>query len=324
MYDLIVCSDTIVADYGIFSGAVIASKGKVVQILHSGEPLPEAARVIDATGKIVMPGCIDSHVHLWEPGQTHRDDFDHGTQSAAMGGITTLLEHPLSVPPVKNKEAFELKLDLAKKKSHIDFGLWGALVPDNLHNIAELKALGCVAFQGFISYANEDYPHIPDSVLYKAMQILKELDAITAVHAENADMVEAGEKYMRSLGRTDPLAHLESRESIVELEAINRAVFFAERTGARLHIVHMTIHEGAQLIKEAKQRGVRVTVETCPHYLVTDCRLLEKKGPFAKCTPPIRRPENTEKMWQYVLDGTLDFISSDHSIYTYEEKTRRY
>lgn len=320
MFDLVIISDTIATDYSVFSGAIVVSNGKIVQILEENESIPDAKKIIDAKGKIVMPGCIDSHVHIWEPGQIHRDDFDYGTRSAAIGGITTILEHPLSIPPVKNKDAFKLKLDLANKKSHIDFGLWGALVPDNLEKIKGLKELGCVAFKGFISYANEDYPNIPDNVLYEAMTLFKELDVMLALHSENANMVDAGEKSMKKNERIDPLAHLESRESIVELEAINRVIFFAEKTGAHVHIVHMSIHEGAELIKEAKKRGVNITVETCPHYLVTNSNLLKEKGPFAKCTPPFRRPENTKKMWQYIEDGTIDFIASDHSSYTIEEK----
>lgn len=320
MFDLIIHSGTIVADYGVFLGSIAVSNGKVVQILGPGESLPKAKLMIDATGKTVFPGFIDSHVHIWEPGQTHRDDFEYGTRAAAMGGITTILEHPLSVPPVRDKETFTLKLDLAKAKSYVDFGLWGALTATNLEHVKELNDLGCVAFKGFISYANEDYPHLTDSALVRSMEIVKTFDGIAAYHAENADLAEAGAAEMKKNGRKDPLAHLEGRESFVELEAIKRAIFFAELTGVHLHIVHMSIHEGAQVIKEAKARGINVTVETCPHYLAADCTLLQNKGPFGKCTPPLRRPENTEKLWSYVLDGTIDFIASDHSSYTKEEK----
>lgn len=320
MYDLVIHGGTIATDYGIFPGSIVVKGGKVVQILAEEEPIPEAKEGISAAGKVVFPGFIDAHVHAWEPGQTHRDDFESVTISALKGGITTILEHPLSVPPVKDLETFELKLKLAEQKAYSDFGLWGALVPDNLDEIAGLKEQGCVAFKGFISYANENYPHLPDSVLYKAMEKLQEIDAIATVHAENADMAEQGGQHMQKLGRKDPLAHLESRETIVELEAIKRALLFAEATGVRLHIAHMSIHEGAQAIKEAKQRGVKVTVETCPHFIAADSNLLKKQGPFAKCTPPLRRPENTEKMWDYIFDGTIDFIASDHSAYAYEEK----
>lgn len=321
MYDLVVKGDRIAADYGVFSGAIAVKDGKVAA-LFGPDQSPTATTIIDATGKIVFPGCIDSHVHIWEPGKTHRDDFDSGTQAAARGGVTTILEHPLSIPPVKDAETYKLKLGIASQKARVDFGLWGALVPDNVDKIAVMRELGGVAFKGFMSYANPDYPHVNDYALYNAMKTLAPTGLIIAVHAENADMAEEGGKEMQRRGRIDPLAHLEGREAIVEIEAINRAIFFAEQTGARLHIVHMTCHEGAQAIKEAKARGVKVTVETCPQYLAADCGLLEKRGPFAKCTPPLRRPDNTEKMWDYVRDGSLDFIASDHSCYTKEEKSR--
>ena len=305
---------------GTFKGFVGAKNGRTCLIGNDSDSLPEAKYCIDAKRKYVFPGFIDPHVHMWDPGKTNRDDWFHATQAAAAGGITTVIEHPLSIPPVKNIDAFNLKLEIARKKANVDFALWGALTPDNISDIQELYEAGCVAFKGFISYCNEDYPSVTDSILFEALKLSKKKNYLLAVHAENAEMAAEGERLMKALNRKDPLAHLNSRETIVELEAINRVIFFAEHSGGSIHIVHMTIAEGAELIKQAKARGVHITAETCPQYIAADCSLLEERGPFAKCTPPLRRPENTLKMWDYIKDGTIDMITSDHTDYLYEEK----
>lgn len=322
MLDLLICNGRIVTRNGTFEGYVGAKNG-IITTMGCGDTYPDSHKVIDANGKYVFPGFIDPHVHMWDPwnpDDVQRDDWFYATRAAACGGITTVIEHPLSVPPVKNVEAFELKLKAATEKSNVDFALWGALTPDNISELDSLHNVGCVAFKGFISYCNKDYPNVTDSVLFEALKLSADKGYLLAVHAENAEMADTGEKLMKALGRKDPLAHMNSREEIVELEAINRVIFFAEQTGGHLHIVHMTIASGAELIRQAKQRGVNITVETCPHYIDADCSLLEKRGPFAKCTPPLRRPENTEKMWKYMLDGTIDMVTSDHTDYLYDEK----
>lgn len=323
MFELLLKNGTIATHYGVFEGSIAVKDGKIAQIISKGaEAGLQAEEVLDCTGKVIMPGCIDSHVHMWDPGQTQRDDWGSATYAALYGGITTILEHPLSIPPVDTLEHFRVKYDIAAARSHTDFGLWAAMLPGNSDHFSELKDAGCVAFKGFISYANENYPHVTDSQLFAGMEKLREIGGIAAVHAENADMAYMGADRLKAEGRVDPLAHLESRESIVELEAINKAILFSEWLQTRMHIVHMSIHEGAESIKQAKRRGVPITAETCPHFLTSDVGLLERKGPFALCTPPLRRPENTEKLWEYIFDGTLDFIASDHSCYSREEKNR--
>lgn len=320
MFNLVIKGGTIATDYAVFKGSIAVKDGVIAQILRENEAVPEAEKVIDAEGKIVMPGCIDSHVHIQEPGNTERNDFEHGTQAAAAGGITTILEHPLSVPPVKDKETFMLKYDAAANKCYVDYGFWGALTPNNMDKIPELMDAGVFAIKGFIPYCKPEYPNVSDSVLFEAFRRFSGTDLIIGLHAENAEMAEAGAERMKQQGRTDGLAHMEAREEIVELEAISRVLLFAKETGARVHIVHMTIASGAELIKKARAEGVRVTVETCPQFLTVNCSALLERGPFIRCTPPLRRQENVDKLWDYIFDGTIDFIASDDSFYTYEEK----
>lgn len=320
MLDMVVHGGTVVCENGTFPGMVGIQDGRIVLLAQEWESRPQAKQVVDASGKYVFPGFIDPHVHMWDPGKAIRDDWFHATQAAAAGGITTVIEHPLSIPPVKDVAAFDLKKKTASEKSCVDYALWGALIPQNLGELDALHQRGAVAFKGFISYCNADYPHIPDSVLYEALRLSHEKGYLLAVHAENAEMAASGEERMRALGRKDPLAHMESRDEIVELEAIARVIFFTEQTGGHMHIVHMSLAKGGELIRRAKQRGVHITAETCPHFLAADCRLLEERAGFAKCTPPLRRPENTRKLWEYVQDGTIDMITSDHTDYLYEEK----
>lgn len=319
MLDLAIRNGILVLENGVVCGEVGIRDGRIVCIGQEGE-IGEARQTVDAEGKYIFPGFIDPHVHCWDPGRGIRDDWYYASRAAAAGGITTIIEHPLSIPPVKDEASFALKKRMAGEKSCVDFALWGALVPDNLKELEKMYAMGAVAFKGFISYCNEDYPHIPDSVLYDALRLSRKKGFLLAVHAENAEMADTGEKRMKAQGRRDPLAHMESRDEIVELEAINRVIFFTEQTGGHMHIVHMTIAGGAEQIRKAQQRGVDISAETCPHYIAADCRLLEERAGFAKCTPPLRRPENTEAMWEYLRNGTITMITSDHTDYLYEEK----
>ena len=319
MCDLVIRNGAVVLENSVFCGSVGVKNGKIACLGFETQPW-EAKEIVDAKGKMVFPGFIDPHVHMWDPGRGIRDDWFFATQAAAAGGVTTVIEHPLSIPPVKDAASFELKKKTALEKSCVDFALWGALVPGNLDQLEEMYQMGAVAFKGFISYCNPDYPHIPDSSLYDALKLSKEKGFLLAVHAENAEMAATGEEQMKMMGRRDALAHMESRDEIVELEAINRVIFFTEQTGGHMHIVHMSIVKGAELIKKAQQRGVDISAETCPHYIAADCHLLEERAGFAKCTPPLRRPENTNNMWNYLKDGTITMVTSDHTDYLYEEK----
>ncbi|MEY8411430.1 allantoinase AllB [Lachnospiraceae bacterium 62-26] len=319
MLDLVIRNGLIVLESGVVQGAVGVKNGVIVCI-GDAEQSWDAREVLDVEGKFIFPGFIDPHVHCWDPGRGIRDDWYYASRAAVAGGVTTIIEHPLSIPPVRDAETFEMKRKTASKKSCVDFALWGALIPDNLEKLQEMYDKGAVAFKGFISYCNEDYPHIPDSTLYEALKLSEEKGFLLAVHAENAEMADTGEKRMRALGRRDPLAHLESRDEIVEMEAVNRVIFFTEQTGGHMHIVHMTIAKGAELIRMARHRGVDISAETCPHYITADCLLLKERAGFAKCTPPLRSAENTRAMWEYVKDGTISMIASDHTDYLYEEK----
>jgi allantoinase len=321
--DLVVHGGRIATDYGVFDGTVVVRDGRIAGLEDADSRGPEAAEKIDARGRLVIPGCVDAHCHFDEPmPRDPREGFERGTMSAAAGGVTTVLEHPLSIPPPRDAETFLAKKALAETKCVVDFGLWGALIPESIDHLPEMHELGAVAFKGFMSAAGADYPMIEDGQLLAGLQTASQLDAIIGVHAEGEALTVYFTDKLTREGRQDPRAISEGRPPIAEYEAIQRAIVLAHHANARLHIVHMSIPEGADLIQAARRDGVRVTAETCPHYLHMDWTALDRLGAYAKCKPPLRSPDSTERLWQAVLDGKIDFIAADHAPYTRAEKER--
>lgn len=180
----------------IVKGSLVVENGKIVGILTSGMRLP-GYDGIDVHGKYLMPGLIDTHVHMWDPSPlNYREDWEHGSQCAASGGITTIVDMPLSVPPVVDEDGFKLKLNVASENSCVDFAFWGGLTPGCIDNMKELNHLGCVAYKGFMSFANPDYPQITDGYLIRGMKEAAKFDGLIGVHAENAEIADFGSKEM--------------------------------------------------------------------------------------------------------------------------------
>lgn len=323
MSKTIFCGGKVVLPDRVMDASLVVEDEKIAGVLRPGLTLGSAYESVDVSGKVLMPGVIDSHVHMWDPSpQNYREDWKCGSQCAAQGGITTIVDMPLSVPPVVDEQGFRVKYNVAKQDSCVDFAFWGGLTPGCVDEMETLDSLGCVAYKGFMSFANPDYPQITDGYLVKGMRNAARFGGLIGVHAENAEAADFGSKEMAARQGIPNSMHDEARPWWVELEAIERAVLFAKATGARLYICHMTIAEGAQFLKEAKGQGLEVYVETCPHYLLFDKEVMNEKGAFAKCNPPIRSRENVEKLWDYVFDGTIDTLGSDHGPYTDEEKTK--
>jgi allantoinase len=267
---------------------------------------------------------IEPHGHFWDPGATEREDWAHGTAGAAAGGITTVIEMPLSLPPTVDADAFRLKLDLATRHSRVDFLLWGGVIPatdaEVTRRMEELTGLGAASYKVFMCHAAKEFPACDDGVLLHALRQGARLGVVMGIHAENDAVIEHLQSELQANGRRDPMAHAESRPPFAEEEAIDRVIGMAAATGATIYIVHMSLAEGAAIIRAAKRRGQPVYVETCPQYLALDDSALREQGPWAKCAPPLRPAENTERMWDFVIDGTIDTIGSDHAPFTHEEK----
>ena len=318
-FDLYIRNGCVVTEEREFLGGVAVTGGRIAQLVEGNPPLG-AREEIDAGGLLLLPGLVDAHVHFSEPGRGHWEGFETGSRAAAAGGVTSFVEMPLNAhPPTINAEALRLK-QAAAAVSHVDYALWGGLVEDNLADLADLQAGGVVGFKAFMVTAT-DFPRSDARIMRAGMAQIAGFGSFLAVHAEDEEMTGRLTMALRAAGRTDRAAWGEARPIAAELTAIDEAIGLAEATGARLHIVHVSCAEGIDRISAAKARGVAVTSETCAHYLFFDETDLERLGPVAKCAPPLRAPAEREALWDRVLAGAVDVITSDHSPCLWEEKT---
>ncbi len=322
--DVAIKNGLVVTGAGTVRASVGIRDGRICALVDDPRDLTAREEEIDAAGLVVLPGVIEPHCHFWDPGPTEREDWETGTRSAAAGGITTVIEMPLSDPPTVDAAAFRLKQQRAAALAVVDYALWGGLIPaswDGLQDrLQAMDELGAVAYKAFMCWSATDYPPVDDGLLLAAMRELARHGRMIGLHAENDAIIKRSELTLHEQGRTDPLAHVESRPEIAEYEAIGRALALAEAAGVDLYIVHMSIADGADVLRQAKARGQRVWVETAPQYLTLDAQALTERGPFAKCSPPLRSRANTERLWRHVLDGTIDTIGSDHAPFTLAEK----
>ncbi len=312
-YQLVILNGTIVRATGTQQADIAVEDGRILAI--GSEIEGSAGEEIDATGLHIFPGVIDAHLHFNEPGRTEWEGFETGTQALAAGGITTYFDMPLnSHPPVTDVRAFDLKLEAAQAESLVDFGFWGGLVPGNLDELEGLAERGVVGFKAFMSNSGiEDFQSVDDLTLYEGMERIARLGSILAVHAESDALTSSLARRSISEGRTGVRDYLRSRPVIAELEAIGHAILFSEETGCPLHIVHVSSGRGVSMVAEARARGVNVSCETCPHYLVLTEEDVERLGAVAKCAPPVRSRDEQEALWKQLADGSLPMVASDHS-----------
>jgi allantoinase len=312
-YELIIRGGTLVAETGVQIGDIGVVGGRITTIAPE---IREYAPVeLIATGYHVFPGLIDAHVHFNEPGRAEWEGFATGTRALAMGGITTFVDMPLNAhPPTVDAAAFDAKLAAAQGTSMVDFAFWGGLVPGNLDRLDELAARGVIGFKAFMANSGiEDFAARDDLTLYEGMARAARLGLPVAVHAENDALTGLLARRAVAAGQTSARDYLASRPVIAELEAISRAVLFAQETGCALHIVHVSTGRGVRMVAEARARGVDVSCETCPHYLVLNEDDLERLGAIAKCAPPLRPAAEQAELWTLLGDGTLPMVASDHS-----------
>ena len=315
----LVAGGTVATDYGVFPADLLIEGELVASIADPGSS-NSADEVIDATGLIVMPGAIDPHAHFEDPGHTEREDFTTGTMAAAAGGITTVIEHPLTYPPVTTAALYREKREMAKEKVVVDFGLWGALTAPSLPEIREQWREGAMGFKAFMPFSEPAYPHVTDAEFLAGMHEVAAVEGLVLVHAENDSLLQAGLARMQDEGRRDPMAHHESRPPFIEEEAVHRALFLAAHTGVRIQIVHVSSPVSAKLVRQARDEGRPASMEICPHHLLLDLDDLVRLGPYGRCAPALRDRPLVEELWRFVLDGTADSLVSDHCAYTLEEK----
>lgn len=324
--DLAIKSDKVFID-GRLIDCYIGVKDGIIATLTK-EKL-EAEKVIDAKGKIVLPGTIDPHVHIRAPGHDERETFESGTKDAALGGVTTVIEMPISTPPPHSPELVQRRMDVASKEAVVDMAFFGAAGIDCLEDIVPCAKSGIVAFKTFLHEAppgrREEFigltaPNTGDQ--YELMKKVALTGVMIGFHTENNDMINKNIARLRSEGKISPIYHGRSRPPVVEIETASKILLFAEKTGAKVEICHITTPEVVELVNEAKSKGVEVIAETCPHYLFLNEDALNQVGVFAKCNPPLRSEKERLKMWEFLKDGSIDIIGSDHAPYTKEEKEK--
>jgi dihydroorotase len=318
--DLIIRGAHVVAPDRIAQASVAIAGERIVAVGHD-DLMPPARETFDAAGLHLLPGAIDSHVHFRDPGYPHKETWQTGSAAAACGGVTTVFEMPNTHPPTGTLEALRLK-QKAAESSYVDYGIHGLFGDDTVDRLEELLDAGCTSFKAFVGNTFGNLPAPSDGALLEGFEILAPLGIRTVVHAENSSIMARREAALKAAGRTDPLAHLDVRPAVAEIEAIGRVITLAEWTGARLHIAHHSAADSLFLLRAAKARGVDLTVETCPQYLLLNTGHMRVLGGILRVNPPIREPRHNQPLWDALLDGTIDMIATDHAPHSPEEKTR--
>ena len=308
--DLLVRGGTIVLPGGEKKTPVAIQHGKVV-----GHAEVEASQVIDATDLLVLPGAVDAHVHYNEPGRGDWEGWETGSRASRAGGATSVVEMPLNAqPPTLDADAFQKKRAVAENKICVDFALWGGITPLNLDKLEELGRAGAIGFKAFmVDSGTPDFPGSNPATLKKGMATAAKFGLPVSIHAESPGPIRQRTEEIRKKGGTSVRDYLSSRPIETELEAIRLACDLAGDTRCRLHIVHVSCPEGIEEIQKARQRGVDVTAETCPHYLVLTDEDMVRLGPPAKCAPPLRSAVMQKGLLQKIHNGEVETIGSDHS-----------
>ena len=318
--DLVIRGGKVVSPERIVQASVAIDGEHIVAVGHD-DVMPTGRQEVRADGLYLLPGAIDSHVHFRDPGYPHKETWKSGSAAAACGGVTTVFEMPNTNPPTGTLEALQLKLRAAEQ-SYVDFGIHGLLGDDTVGHLEQLLEAGVTSFKAFVGNTFGNLPAPSDGALLEGFEKLAPLGIRTVVHAENSSIMARRQKLMQDAGRIDALAHLASRPAVCEIEAIGRVLTLAEWTGARVHIAHHSAADSLFLIRDAKRRGVDVTVETCPQYLLLNTGDMLRLGGIMRLNPPIREARHNQPLWDALLDGTIDMIATDHAPHTPEEKTR--
>lgn len=306
---LVIRAGRAIVDGGERSCAVGVTGGRITVIAERDAPIDATEEIVLADHEVLLPGLVDTHVHVNEPGRTEWEGFDTATRAAAAGGVTTVVDMPLnSVPPTTTVDALEAKRDAARHQAHVDVGFWGGAVPGNLDDIAALHEAGVFGFKCFLADSGvAEFPPLGAGEFAAAMAETARLGALLIVHAEDAGAIRplrSGSGYQ---------AFLRSRPHEAEDRAIDRVIAAARDTGGRAHVLHLSSANAIAASREARAAGVDVSVETCPHYLTLSAEDVPDGATPFKCCPPIRERANADRLWAGLAAGDIDMVVSDHS-----------
>ncbi|MFD9041745.1 allantoinase AllB [Streptomyces bottropensis] len=317
--ELVVRSTRVLTPDGSRPAAVAVADGRIMAVLPYDAEVPSGARLEDLGDHVLLPGLVDTHVHVNDPGRTHWEGFWTATRAAAAGGITTLVDMPLnSLPPTTTPDHLRTKREVAADKAHIDVGFWGGALPDNVKDLRPLHDAGVFGFKAFLSPSGVDeFPHLDRGGLARSLAEIAGFGGLLIVHAEDPHHLDAAPQR----GGPRYADFLASRPRDAEDTAIATLIAEARRLDARVHVLHLSSSDALPLIAGAKRDGVRITVETCPHYLTLTAEEVPDGASEFKCCPPIRESANQDLLWQALADGTIDCVVTDHSPSTADLKT---
>jgi allantoinase len=309
--ELLFRSDRVVLPSGVKAAAVRVREGRILSI----EPVGAAAgvaEIIDAEGAMILPGLVDTHVHINEPGRTEWEGFESATRAAAAGGVTTLLDMPLnSIPATTDVAAFRQKLDSARGKCHVDVGFIGGIVPGNAAELAPLHGAGVLAWKCFLVDSGvSEFRPVDEPALREALRLLSNLDGPLMVHAEHPQSIARARRNGMLRSHAE---YLGTRPDEAERSAVELMLRLAEEFKVHVHIVHLSSGESVAPLVVARERGTPATVETCPHYLTFASEAVPDGATEYKCAPPIRSAVNRESLWEALEEGVIDCVVSDHS-----------
>ncbi|GGV71850.1 allantoinase [Streptomyces griseoloalbus] len=317
--ELVLRSTRVITPEGTRSASVTVADGSITAVLPYDAPVTEGARLEDLGDDVLLPGLVDTHVHVNDPGRTEWEGFWTATRAAAAGGITTLIDMPLnSLPPTTTVDHLRTKRRVAADQAHVDVGFWGGALPDNVKDLRPLHEAGVFGFKAFLSPSGVDeFPHLDRERLARSLAEIAAFDGLLIVHAEDPHHLAAAPQH----GGPAYADFLASRPRAAEDTAIAFLVEQAKRRGARVHVLHLSSSDALPVIAAAKADGVRLTVETCPHYLTLTAEEVPDGASEFKCCPPIREAANQDLLWQALADGTVDCVVTDHSPSTADLKT---
>jgi len=309
--DVVIRAPRVISGDGEAPRSIGIRDGRIVAVAPVDAKLSASREVEFNAGDVVLPGIVDTHVHICEPGNADWEGFSTATKAAAAGGITTLVDMPIdSVPATVTVDGLEAKRASARDQCHVDVGFWGGAIPGNLPDMRPLRETGVLGFKCFlVDPGVPDFPPLDAREMDEVLAVTRDLNAPLLVHAESAD-VAAGMSPVNSRKYGD---YLESRPKEMENLAVAQVIEAARRTGGRAHVVHLSSSDAVAMIASARREGVRVTAETCPHYLTLTAEEIPDGATAFKCSPPIREASNRDSLWGGLEQGVIDFIVSDHS-----------
>jgi allantoinase len=304
----------VVTSEGIRPGAILV-EGEQIRAVVRPHEVPMDAGIADFGEAALLPGLVDSHVHINEPGRTEWEGFQSATRAAAAGGCTMLVDMPLNCqPPTTTIAGLAAKRSAAQGQCYVDWGTWGGLVRDNRTEIEALASAGVLGFKCFLMYPGiDDFTMVTESELRAALPQVAATGLPLLVHAELPGPIDAATESLADKDWSCYGTYLQSRPQSAELSAIRLMLALCETYRFRLHVVHLSAGGALEELRAARSKGLAVSVETCPHYLHLDAENIARGATLCKCAPPIRSRENRERLWQGLADAVIDLVASDHS-----------